>query len=731
MKKIIYYIIPLLSFFFVSCNENEDLWGGEGILKLSVSMQSSITVADTRTALSQDEQDALKSNCRVRIFNGDGTLIRKYQGLSTMPSELKLASGNYSVRVTAGDSVAASRTKKFYDGSKSFTVQKNSTTPVSVNCNIANTLATVAFDSSLDEAFESYNVAVSTPKGKLEFTTQNIDSVGYYMLTPEKILSWKFNGVPRSGGTYTKSGDVENAKASTRYDFTFKFTSTPTDNGGGSLEIEVDETPIEEKIDSVYIYQRPVITALDANNDEISLESPLFIEENSGDALSLWVVSSCALSEVVISSEAFTSWGLGLNRYGLLDLTSTEKDYLTGNGITITQRNSLNGATLGVKFSQDFVKKITAVEGVYTINLYAKDNPPVDGYVANETTKSLVITVSNATIVTVDVVDNTVWSSKATLRANAVKDAIGEVSFRYRKKGTMDAWTTASAIQNGSIYTAEVTGLTANTTYEYAAIDGDAVSSVVCSFTTEAKTQPENAGFENWHGSAPMYVYADNGSMWWDSGNHGSKIAGIDLTTYDSTYKNSGNYSARLKSQFAGFGGVIGKFAAGNIFAGKYLRTVGTSGGVIGWGRPFYTRPVALKGWIRYEAGEVTDSSTDKISVGDTDQGQIYIALGDWTGTTDSSSGETWPVIVNNTSADGLFDTSLNNTGIIAFGEQTWTSNTSGNGMIEFTINLDYRTLERKPTSIVLVASASKYGDFFSGSRSSTMWLDDLELIYE
>ena len=140
MKKIIYYIIPLLSFFFVSCNENEELWGGEGTLKLSVSMQSSITVADTRAALSQDEQDALKANCRVRIFNGDGTLIRKYQGLSTMPSELKLASGNYSVRVTAGDSVAASRTKKFYDGSKSFTVQKNSTTPVSVNCNITNTL---------------------------------------------------------------------------------------------------------------------------------------------------------------------------------------------------------------------------------------------------------------------------------------------------------------------------------------------------------------------------------------------------------------------------------------------------------------------------------------------------------------------------------------------------------------------------------------------------------------
>ena len=730
MKKIIYYIIPLLSFFFVSCNENEDLWGGEGTLKLSVSMQSSITVADTRTALSQDEQDALKANCRVRIFNGDGTLIRKYQGLSTMPSELKLASGNYSVRVTAGDSVAASRTKKFYDGSKSFTVQKNSTTPVSVNCNITNTLATVTFDSTLDEAFESYNVAVSTPKGKLEFTTQNIDSVGYYMLTPEKILSWTFKGVPHSGGTYTKTGDVEDAKASTRYDFTFKFTSIPTDNGGGSLEIEVDETPIEENIDSVYIYQRPVITALDANNNEISLDSPLFLEENSGDALSLWVVSSCPLTNVELSCNNFTTWGLSSNVFGLIGLSQYETDYLTGNGITITQRNSLNGATLGVKFSQDFVKLITANEGVYTINLYAKDQPPTGGYL-NETTKSLVITVSNATIVTIDVVDNTIWSSKATLRASVLKEPIGTVTFRYRKQGTLDNWSTVEATRIGDVFTADISGLSSNTNYEYVVVDGEAASGVVCSFTTEATAQPQNAGFENWSGTTPLLIYGANDAIWWDSGNHGSATMSKNVTVYDTSIKNSGNYSAKLKSQFVGITSTIGKFAAGNLFVGKYLATDGTDG-VIGWGRPFTSRPKTLKGYVRYETGEVTHSSTDLLPKGSaSDIGEIFIVLGDWVGETYSDKG-TWPVVIKTKTSDRqLFDPSENNTGIIAYGAKQFTSNTTGDGMIEFTIDLDYRSFERRPTCIIIVASASKYGDYFTGSTSSTMWLDDLELIYE
>lgn len=55
-------------------------------------------------------------------------------------------------------------------------------------------------------------------------------------------------------------------------------------------------------------------------------------------------------------------------------------------------------------------------------------------------------------------------------------------------------------------------------------------------------------------------------------------------------------------------------------------------------------------------------------------------------------------------------------------------------GYKELIINLDYDNFggnQRKPTSIIIVASASKFGDYFQGSTSSKMWLDDMELIYE
>lgn len=48
----------------------------------------------------------------------------------------------------------------------------------------------------------------------------------------------------------------------------------------------------------------------------------------------------------------------------------------------------------------------------------------------------------------------------------------------------------------------------------------------------------------------------------------------------------------------------------------------------------------------------------------------------------------------------------------------------------QFRIDLVYRNLTRKPTHIIIVISSSKYGDYFTGGVGSTLYLDDLELIY-
>lgn len=180
---------------------------------------------------------------------------------------------------------------------------------------------------------------------------------------------------------------------------------------------------------------------------------------------------------------------------------------------------------------------------------------------------------------------------------------------------------------------------------------------------------------------------------------------------------------------------IVIKFAAGNIFTGQYLATDGTDG-VLGWGRPCTSRPKALKVYVRYEPGSV-DVGGDKIAKEETDKGIIYVAVGDWAGQTYSDKG-TWPFVVQTKNASSLFSTekgTYSGDGIIAYGEKTFDEAYNENGGYkELTINLDYDNFggnQRKPTSIIIVASASKFGDYFQGSTSSKMWLDDMELIYE
>ena len=54
--------------------------------------------------------------------------------------------------------------------------------------------------------------------------------------------------------------------------------------------------------------------------------------------------------------------------------------------------------------------------------------------------------------------------------------------------------------------------------------------------------------------------------------------------------------------------------------------------------------------------------------------------------------------------------------------------------MYEFTekeITLEYSNKTVKPTHILVVATSSKYGDYFAGAVGSVLWLDDVELVYE
>lgn len=347
------------------------------------------------------------------------------------------------------------------------------------------------------------------------------------------------------------------------------------------------------------------------------------------------------------------------------------------------------------------------------------------------------------TEVLVDITKADVRTSTASL--TAAGDVSDNIGFCYRLAGEVE-WTEASqeiSTSSGE-FSIKITGLTPSTDYEFMAyIDED--NSETLSARTESILTMTNSDFEDWsfpetyNGATnkSWFPFLEGGVQYWGTGNQGATTLGdsFNLTTRttDTRTGSSGSYAASLASKNAL------KFAAGSIFTGAYLKTAGTNG-IIGLGRPFASRPVGMRGWIKYNRGVIDMVGTVppgvEIVQGESyDQGSIYIALGTWTpekyGTsayeTTSLGTDEIPMIIDTRDSATFFDKNSND--VVAYGELI--INESVGSWTEFEIILDYTTTDTAPTHIIVVCSASRYGDYFTGSSSSVMLVDDLELIWE
>lgn len=361
------------------------------------------------------------------------------------------------------------------------------------------------------------------------------------------------------------------------------------------------------------------------------------------------------------------------------------------------------------------------------------------------------------------------WSSFAYLSARYSFAGVPDNSkfaFEYQADGS-SVWTKVSDLEKGSgnTFTAKVTGLTPATKYKYRLSynDGEFASEPV-EFTTEEAKALYNGNFDNWYQNGNIWYAIDSKdatsfdnsdskylNSFWDSGNPGAVMmdAGNQPTMYvegADAYGGKGK-SAKLTSMYKGAGS-MGKFAAGNIYTGHYCETIikifeGKFGARLRFGHEFTSRPTQLKGVYKYTRGKVIDYGSGEYKSNLENAGgdlcSVYIALTDNKGITDNDSMEPAAFEINNDlDADqpenfkykNTIDFSEKNPHIIAYGELSETEAKGTNGWQQFTIDLKYRDLTRVPKYIIVVASASKYGDFFTGSTSSVMYIDDFSLVY-
>jgi len=272
---------------------------------------------------------------------------------------------------------------------------------------------------------------------------------------------------------------------------------------------------------------------------------------------------------------------------------------------------------------------------------------------------------------------------------------------------------------DGGRFVGRLVHLIPDTNYEVRAYS-DEEYTAVNEFVTGSEIQVPNASLDQWWLDGKIWCpWAENGEPYWGTGNKGATTLGDSNSVPTDDTSSGTGYAAMLQSKFVGIAGV-GKLASGNLFTGLYYATDGTNG-ILKFGRPFTQRPTKLRGYFKYKCADISHVGSGMLRdewLGKPDTATVYVALTDWT--------EPYEIRTN-PSKRQLFDPSSE--AVIGYGALN--CGKTVDDYIPFEINIDYRSTSRIPTHILIVASASKYGDYFTGGNGSVLCVDDFVLDYD
>lgn len=341
--------------------------------------------------------------------------------------------------------------------------------------------------------------------------------------------------------------------------------------------------------------------------------------------------------------------------------------------------------------------------------------------------------------ISVNVKSVNVWTKEVYLTAVGIDGE--DNGFRYRVVGD-SGWEEVGGdalTMSGGQFTAHVTELQPATTYEFYAYTGDDKTDVQ-QFTTDPDRQFPNNSFEHFSKvtNATYYKWYDpscsdpeSREIWWACGNGegedgvaGTGTLNLVLTYPDGEDKVDGDWSVRCESKSPAGASVL---ACGNLFTGRFAKIIGTKGGSVNYGRPWTTRPKALKIWVKYQSGKIDLVGKlpvgDNTKKGDNDRCEIAISVGNWDYREMKGVPES-PVYVN--TKEGIYYTSKS-PGVIGFGH--FVANESF-GWRQIEIPLEYKSLTERPTHIIVTCAASYLGDYLTGSSKTKLWVDKAELVY-
>ena len=695
-----YCIFALLALF--ACTREQDLSQGTGYLTVRLGTDLSVTPVVKAEAGEPDPAFSLEITPSA---GGETIWVDDYR---TLTDPMTLPVGDYTVKAVSGPDKRQSWEEPRYEGKTQVSIQPDRLCEAAITATLVRTMVTVEFDPETATYFSEYQVSVANETGDALLFSSEIENLSKKGYLAASSLKWELYMVNTQGTPYRVGPvTIESVKPRQHYHFKFSFDQTRAQAGSALLRVVVDDSVNEKEYQLNLDFTGEGLPSI--SGQDFDLADGIAVKK--GDSGSHHVVNFSAprgIKSLTLTHNESKLLDAGLPQLvQLVDASSTTVEALNGLGLGVSALSYGQTET-----SVDFGPFLGSLPmGDYYLSLDLID-------VRNRYSAATVV-LSVTSPVEADAVSAKPWAEFAILNGRwYTEKRPSGLRFQWKKSGDSE-WTDyagdISYNNAAATFSTELYGLQAATDYVFRVKTDKEEENREISFKTAPAGTIPNLNFDDWYkdGNA-WYPGANSSTRAWDSANGGTASFGTVPTTPEESDVVHGK-AARMESTSVTVV-VITKFAAGNIYIGDFVKVSGV-GAELDWGIPFSSRPVALHGYYKYSPKTIDFAETNPygVSKGDMDACSIKMYLCDWSA----------KFRVNTSSKTFLQD---DDPSIIAMCD--FTSNVATSGYVEFTFPLQYRDA-RTPKYVVIVGAASRLGDYFTGGKGSTLWLDELSLVYD
>ena len=725
MNKVKFLVATLLGVLFVACSEEENLsqTGKTGFL---VSLAEDVKVESRSTPEEIGKPVASQFNLKITNQATGSELYNDSFTNQLIPA----SAGTYEIEATYGDNPVLALDAPYYKGTTEAELADGESKTVNVECSVANALASVTFDNSGTNTFESqfapYGVRVSVDTSATTLT--NDGKSAYYRAgsTP----TFEFRGILKDGGeevvqtlTDDKFSDPATFAAGAHCVITLKIGAVEPGVKIEITKVEVKEVTVSETIPMEWL-PKPKVTAtgFDSNNTLAFVET-----EQKQAALNLNL--SSALQDIKFK------FNFEDEQFASLD---KEKEYLLSTDkATIEQALGITLPSIGDKPESidlsGLIAKLQTNAGVPTNNSIEIDvqanNRWSSDAIEGESTPNLTYTLTcNKPVFTVDAYPGNIWTKEFTVNALREEQVTSgdftklssDMTYQYSADG-QTGWTNLSDGMRQD-------QLQSGTTYYIRGLYRGAVPGEVAEVSTYPETPLEYGDMEEWNTITKKLCVGTNVFNWRDvygnSPNNNiwacvnAKTFEGDPNVYSTFNLNPSTYSVEGRSgkaaalrtvgwdnNWGNTSSLIRHIAAGKLFIGKYSFVHEDGPETYDYGMSYSSRPTSV---------------------------EFYYTYSPYNG----DSFKVW-VVLENRSNDG-------NVTRIGYGELTGSESITS--FTHNTISIEYSNIYLNITHMYIVFSSSancsdveetennnlqgmvSEGNYHNGS---VLTIDDVQLIYE